>query len=434
MSKNAAPKTRATGKGSFDPHAILERRIRERKKAAGLPESIGSADEVQASDFSPRALVEVSARQLISNARAISELVPGQALLPMVKANGYGHGAVWVARTLASQFDRLYGIGVASLEEGQEIREQVTELSRKRLPMIVFSGAAPWSEEKGLFCERYQLTPVLTTEEDFRKFLSRGWAKRIPYELKFNTGMNRLGLPFESLQRVRKVLNELPPEERPQGILSHMAVAEEPDNAITVKQVERFQLIRKELHTVSPASQFHLGNSAAIWNARALRLHELTDCVRPGLALYGITPWAGAPIRGIASVLRYTAEVIQIHTLKPGEVMGYGASYRVPSQSKQSVRVAVFNCGYADGVPRLLRGQGSQPGGFTWLGGQEARFLGVISMDLCAVQCSEAVQVGDRAEILGPQVDAWAQARVAQTIPYELYTSISPRVRRREGP
>jgi alanine racemase len=335
---------------------------------------------------------------------------------------------------LASKCDQLYGLGVASLEEGQELREQVGELGRKRLPIIVFSGAAPWSDEKGLFCERYQLTPILTNEEDFRKFIAQGWAKRVPYELKFNTGMNRLGLAFESIQRVRKVLGELPAEERPQGILSHLAVAEEPDHNLTLKQVERFQVLRTELHSITPASQFHLGNSAAIWNARALRLAELTDIVRPGLALYGVTPWSGAPARGIAPVLRYTAEVIQLHTLKPGEVMGYGAHYRVPPQAQQGVRVAVLNCGYADGLPRLLRGQGAQPGGFTWLGGREARFLGVISMDLCAVECSESVRVGDRAEILGPQVDAWSQARVAQTIPYELYTSISPRVRRREGP
>jgi alanine racemase len=421
----------STKKSGFDPHAVLERRLREKRD-----ESFASGEaRVRVEDLGARVLGEVSATALVANARAVSDLVPGRALLPMVKADGYGHGASWVATQLAGALDHLYGFGVATLEEGMKLASEVPLLARRRIPVIVFSASSPWSREKGSFCVQHGLVPVLFTEEDFRKYIKEGWASRLPYELEFNTGMNRLGLPMESLQRVRNEISRLRPEERPRGIFSHLAVAEDPAHPLSRRQLERFLQLRRELAGASPASQFHLGNSAAIWNAREFALGESTDVVRPGLSLYGVAPWAGAPLRGLEPVLRLSAEVIQIHTLKAGESTGYGARFRVPGGDSKPVRVAILSCGYGDGIPRHLSGSESSPkGGFAWLGGRAVRFLGVVSMDLSAVECGEDVRVGDRAEILGPQVDIWAQARAAQTIPYELLTSLAARVSRKEKP
>jgi alanine racemase len=352
----------------------------------------------------------------------------------MVKANGYGHGAVWAVNQLVGALDHLYAVGVATLGEGVELRRGVPQLARRRIPIQVFSGASPWTREKGSFCVHFDLIPALFTEEDFRKFLKEGWAAHLPYELEFNTGMNRLGIPLEALSRVRNELAKLPPEQRPRGIFSHLAVAEDPRHPLSQKQLERFLQVRRELSSVSPASQFHLGNSGAIWNAREFGLLEVTDVVRPGLALYGVPPWAGAPARGIKPVMTLSAEVIQIHSLKAGESTGYGACFRVPTGAPSPVRVAILAAGYGDGVQRLLTGPGGTSGGCAWLGGRPVRFLGVVSMDLCAVECGEDVRVGDRAEFLGPHVEAWTQARMAQTIPYELLTSIAARVSRKERP
>ncbi len=433
MNKSSS-RPRETKAAGFDPHALLEKRLRERRKQEGIPDGVDPSEPISSEVFSARALCEVSASRLVANARAISELVPGRALLPMVKANAYGHGASWAVTQLLGGLDSIYAFGVASLEEGAELREEVPLLGRRRIPIVAFSGTGPFTSEKGAYCEHFGLTPVLYTEEDFRRFLKEGWAARVQYHLKFNTGMNRLGLPVESIQRVRSELSKLDPEQRPQGVLSHLAMAEAADSALTRKQVEKFTQIRRELEPVSPASQFHLANSSAIWNAQELGISELTDLVRPGLALYGVTPWGGAPMRGISPVLRLSAEVVQVHTLKAGESVGYGAQFKVPGSAQKPVRVAILNCGYADGLPRLLKGVGGATGGQAWLGGRAVRFLGVISMDMSAVECGDSVRPGDRAELLGPQIDPWTQAQAAQTIPYELLTSITARVRRREGP
>lgn len=434
MSK-PTPRNRSTSSDTaktagFDPHAVLERRLRERRDESY---ETGEA-EVDLEDLAPRILCEVSASALVSNARAISDLVPGRALLPMVKANGYGHGAVWAANQLVGALDHLYAVGVATLGEGAELRRGVPQLARRRVPIQVFSGSSPWTREKGSFCVQHDLIPALFTEEDFRKFLKEGWAERLPYELEFNTGMNRLGIPLEALSRVRNELSKLPPEQRPRGIFSHLAIAEDPRHPLSQKQIERFTQVRRELSSVTPASQFHLGNSGAIWNAREFGLNEMTDVVRPGLALYGVPPWAEAPARGLTPVMTLSAEVIQIHNLKAGESTGYGARFRVPAGAPKPVRVAILAAGYGDGVQRLLTGTGGATGGYAWLGGRPVRFAGVVSMDLCAVECGDDVRVGDRAQFLGPQVDPWAQARMAQTIPYELLTSIAARVSRKERP
>ena len=243
-------------------------------------------------DFPPRVSVEISASHLRANYRAIQDLVPGQDLIPMIKANAYGHGAAWAAKTLA-ELPGLYGLGAASLEEGAEIRAAMG-LKRRKTSILVFSGAALWSEEKGNYCLRHGLTPVISSDEDWTAFQRQGWTARLPYELKFNTGMNRLGLSLSQLQVVRKSLLKLPENQRPSGILSHMAMAEDPEARLSLDQISRFRSIAAELKPVLPAARFHLANSAMIWNAKHYGLDGLTDVVRPGISLYGVPPWAGA--------------------------------------------------------------------------------------------------------------------------------------------
>jgi alanine racemase len=115
--------------------------------------------------------------------------------------------------------------------------------------------------------------------------------------------------------------------------------------------------------------------------------------------------------------------VVAIHELKSGDSIGYGGTYRV--EGRKSVYAAILGAGYADGVKRSLSNQGH-----AWLSGKPTRFLGIVSMDLCAVECWPSTQVGEIVELLGPHVDIWAQAKAAGTIPYELFTSITDRVKR----
>ncbi|MGZ3688671.1 MAG: alanine racemase [Bdellovibrionota bacterium] len=373
--------------------------------------------------FPPRIQAEFSAKALRQNYSAIRDQVRGQAILPMIKANAYGHGWEWTAKELLDLPD-LYGYGVATLEEGRMLRVALGPRERKRR-IIVFSGTAPWSEQKGHYCQAHGLTPVIATDDDWKLFFRQKWPGRIPYELKFNTGMNRLGISPSLAIQIVQSLKPRPVEERPEAVLSHLAMAEAPTARLTEQQIESFMEVRNAFSHAFSATQFHLANSAAIWNAKAYRLSEITDAVRPGLALYGIPPWKGAPVRGIEPVVTIRAAVIATRRLKAGDSIGYSGTFRVSGKAgdQNVVHAAILSAGYADGIKRSLSNQGH-----VWINGQATRFIGNVSMDLSAIQCPPSTKPGDWAEILGPRVDPWAQAEAAGTIPYELLTSIADRV------
>jgi len=392
--------------------------------------------------MSYRAEAEISARALLGNYEIIRSQVPGQSILPMIKADAYGHGASWTAKILSREPD-LYGFGVATLEEGVEVRKALEEQSSRRgnakARIIVISGATPFTIEKGELCEKYYLTPTITREEDWSLFLREGFQERIPYELKFNTGMNRLGMAPGFAKQIAKVLRDRPAVEHPSGVLSHLAIGENADEKLSRAQMAAFRSIHSELAKVLPQTHFHLANSSAIWNSKKWGLDGLTDIVRPGLSLYGVPPWQGAPARGLQPVMIFRAPVIARHTLKPGDRIGYGGTAQVaankgvaPGKDAPGVaeNVAVLAVGYADGMKRGLSGIGGK-GGHVFLNGKREPVIGIVSMDLCAVSCSAKTKVGDWAEILGPNIDPWSQARAAETIPYEMFTSITSRVARR---
>lgn len=367
-----------------------------------------------------------SAQALTRNYETIRSLVPGQAILPMIKANAYGHGAAWAARLLATE-PGLYGFGVATLEEGAEIRKALAGTRGKNTRIVVVSGTALWTEEKGQYCERYGLTAVISSEEDWVNFLRGGWNERIAYELKFNTGMNRLGIPPGYARVLARKFKEMPSIAHPSGIMSHLAASENSEEKLSQSQRELFKSIRAELSEAVPSTHFHLGNSGAVWNAKSWGLDELTDVVRPGIALYGIPPWAGAPQKGLIPVMSLWAKVIATHILKPGDRVGYGGIFR----AQEKMTIATLSVGYGDGWKRSLSGSSSgDGGGYVYFGPARYPILGIVSMDLCSVQCPPSTKPGDWALLLGPGIDPWEQAKAARTIPYELFTSVAHRVER----
>lgn len=404
--------TRESGSGKDKRRERIKERL-----LARWNESEGDSTE-----FPARAEAAFSAAALIGNYRAIGAQVKSHALLPMIKANAYGHGAAWAAKTLARE-ESLYGFGVASLEEGREVREALG-LKGRKTRVLAFSGAANWSDGKGNYCAAHGLTPVLASEEDLRAFVKAKWPARLPYHLKFNTGMNRLGIAPSSLGPTIALLRKLPAEELPEGVASHLAVAEDPKHALTRLQFERFREIRAGFENLGSAIQFHIANSSAIWNAKHYGLEGLTDVARPGLSLYGVAPWPDAPARGIEAVMSLRYQVVQRRRLRQGESIGYGATYR--HKDETPLEVAILSSGYADGFHRRNSGVGH-----LFLGGRSRRILGIVSMDLSAVECDASTKVGEYAEMVGPGIDPWTQAGASGTIPYELLTSVSPRIRRR---
>lgn len=358
-----------------------------------------------------RLLVERNASALRSNFRILRDLSGGLELLPMLKANAYGHGDVWAARALVRERG-LRGFGVATLEEGKRLREALEEQrSGFEIPILIFSGLAPFTEEYARICEKQGLTPVIASLEDWRKFLSSGWARRLPYHLKFNTGMNRLGIPISEARRVARSATR---GRAPEGVCTHLAMSESPFAPLSKRQLSGFIEAFRPFEALFPGVEGHFANSGAIWRAREWKTTTLTDFARPGLSLYGVPPWENAPPRGVQTVLRASAAVISIREIAKGEPVGYDGTWKAPRRSQ----IAVLAAGYADGVPRRLGNRGK-----AWLRGRSVPIVGVVSMDMIAVLAPAGTKIGDQAELFGPKIDPWKQARAAGTVPYEHLTS-----------
>ena len=376
-----------------------------------------------------RAEAIVSGKALRENFKAIQDQVGDQAILPMIKADAYGHGAAYAARALA-QARNLYGFGTATLDEAREVREALGAKGRK-IRVMALSGAANWTDEKGQYCERFGITPTIVADEDWRRFLKGKWPERLKYHLKFNTGMNRLGMSAGLVNQIVSQLKDKPGEWRPEGVATHLATAEDANHALTKKQLEVFRGITGAVKGVWTDTLFHLANSSSIWNAREFRLDGWTDVVRPGISLYGVPPWPGAPARGLVPAMELRYQVAARRQVKPGESVGYGAHFKNGGRGSDAppIEVAILSAGYADGLHRMNSGIGDA-GGRVLLDGCLRKFLGIVSMDLSAVECDASTAVGEWATVFGEGLDPWTQAKAAGTIPYEVLTSVSRRVRR----
>jgi alanine racemase len=398
---------------SFPPKSLKER----------TPPLLPSSHEKP--HISSRAIVEISQKALLHNYALIQKKIPHQLMLPMIKADGYGHGLTWVTQTLYQE-KNLYGFGVATLEEGALIRK-VLDSFQSPLPIFIFSGASFWGEEKGSFCQKFRLTPIIVSWEDWKTFSANGWHRKLEYQIKFNTGMNRLGLPLETASEICKELSNEKESHHPTGILTHLACAESPNDELSLLQLKNFKKLKHSFKSLLSHKDsrrplhFHLANSAAIWKHENWELETLSSVVRPGLALYGIPPWPGLDATGLIPALSFKAQVITTHMLEKGDRVGYSGTFRAPHQMK----VATVAAGYGDGLLRHLSNCGE-----AWIDKKKEEILGAISMDLCAVTCSDKTKTGDWVEFFGPHIEPWKQSLAAKTIPYELLTSITARVER----
>ncbi len=373
-----------------------------------------------------RAQIHLSSSALIQNFKIIQKQAEnGMQLIPMVKANAYGHGAVWAAQTLFKQAAirrSLYGFGVATFQEALELRKSL----KGNVPILVFSDCAPWSSDLHQLCQKYQFEPVLSEVVALLNFQALQKKSRSPLasHLEVNTGMNRLGIPLESLS----LLND-----EPTSVFTHLAEAENPNSKLTQFQMKQFSEVMKRVRSRAPRPFFHFANSAAIWNAKEYPLFKEMKVVRPGLALYGTRPFEEAKDKGLRRVMTLTASVLNRIFLNEGDQVGYGGTYTC--KSKAGEWVAILGSGYADGVFRSLSNEGvaalpSSGGSSGRKTSKTMRFLGRVSMDLCAVQSKSSIKVGDRLVLWGNEIDPYEQARYAKTNPYELTTRIGSRVER----
>ena len=344
-------------------------------------------------DETARAWAVVDLRALVLNARTVAQ-VSGTRLLPMVKANGYGLGALPCARALEALDP--WGFGVTTVDEGAELR--AGGIFR---PILVFTPLLP------ALIPRYrahELRPVIGDLDGLTAWLAHGNA---PFHVELDTGMARCGLRWNADPSWRDVLRGASGWE---GIFTHFHSADS-DPASVHRQWRRFQQVLESLPTRPPL--VHAANSAAALQGR----HYAADLVRPGIFLYG----GAASGTAAEPVARLQTRVVAVRSVRAGDSVSYGATWTAPADT----RIATLAVGYADGVPRSLSNQGAVE-----LGGRITPIVGRVTMDFLMVPADDATAIGDVATIYGGLVSLDDQAKRAGTVPYELLTAIGPRVAR----
>lgn len=317
-------------------------------------------------------------------ARLVRVAAPAE-LWAVVKADAYGHGALDVAPAALDAGARA--LCVATAGEGAELRRTLPEAR-----ILVLGPLGPGEDELAREA-RLEIT-VWSTD------VPAG----LPLHVKIDTGMGRWGVDVEALA-------ELDPE-AVVGVMSHLATADEADEAFARAQVERFRTAAERF----PRALRHLANSAA-----TLRLPESRfDAVRCGIALYGLSPFGGDPAQdGLEPVLSWRSCVRLVKTLGPGDSTGYGRGF----VAERPTRVGIVPVGYGDGFRRGLEG------GDVLVAGRRRRMVGRISMDAFAVELPEG-EPGDPVTLIGDGLLAEEHARRLGTINYELTCGIRADPRR----
>ncbi len=358
--------------------------------------------------FSPettRAWVDVDLGALVANARTVAT-VSGSRLLPMVKANGYGLGAVEVARALESVDP--WGFGVASVAEAAALR--AAGITRPIL--LVTPLVSPWIDD----CLELGLRPAIGDVPALDAWMGRS---RRPFHLEIDTGMSRAGVRWDdhgSLERLRTLLDH---NESWEGVFTHFLAAES-DAATTGRQWNRFQEVLRGLP--SRPALVHAANSAAALQGKSFA----GDLVRPGIFLYGGAAGAQPPIP--VAALRGT--VVAVRSIAAGDTVGYGGTWR----AERPTRIVTVSIGYADGLPRSAP-QDTQRRfrREIELNGILAPLVGPVTMDMCMAAVTHETSIGDVATVFGGLIPLDRQAEAAGTISYELLTRLGPRVARRYG-
>jgi alanine racemase len=375
-----------------------------------------------------RTWAEVSLGALGQNFHAIQKHVgAGVTICAVVKADGYGHGAVECARALESEGAQW--LGVTDAAEGLALRGAGVT-ARILLMTGIWKG-----EEDGIVAQN--LTPTIwepwhieSLERAARKRQSDLPLHHLPVHLKIDTGMNRLGASKQTLPRLCEMLSACK-HLTLEGVSTHFASAEVLDSEDAVRQMKCFEEGLAVLRNYGLRPPLvHMGNSAAM----SARPETWKTMVRPGIALYGYSlafTRGGEPAAVVPPLLRpvlsWKTRVLTVKEVAAGQAVGYMGTFVTKTRS----RIAVLPVGYADGYPRLLSNRAR-----VIVGGKYAPVVGRVSMDLTILDVSQisGVAVGDEVVLIGrdngKSVDAVEVARWCESVPYEILCGLSQRVPR----
>lgn len=366
-------------------------------------------------DYLKRTWSEIDLSAIEHNYQIISQITSAK-IMPIIKADAYGHGAVELAK-LYEKLGAFY-FGVSSLDEAMQLRH-----GGITLPILILGYTPPSQTEILLKYKITQTVYELGMADAFSKE-AKSLGQKLLVHIKIDTGMSRLGIrchngpneeccgQLETICNMEGLVIE--------GIFTHFASSDEPQNPFTLRQFDSFcrvvEAMEKKKITFSLR---HCANSAAILNYPVTHL----DMVRPGIILYGLTPNqkpSGLPFK---AAMQVCSVVSAVHEGIVGDTVSYGQTYQV----EKPMKLATVAIGYADGYPRKLSNRGTM-----LIHGKKVPIVGRICMDQCVVDISGAGEVkpGDTMVVLGKELTAEEIAAACDTINYEIICGISKRVPR----
>lgn len=361
------------------------------------------------------AWAEVSAEAIQHNVQTIAGLVAPSRVWAVVKANGYGHGALLAAR--AARAGGAEGLCVALVQEGVSLREAGVEG-----PILLLSEQPP---DALAAVVHHRLSLAIYSHAQLAALVTSG-ATGHPVHLKVDTGMRRVGAATHEALALADAIAASRAAQF-EGLFTHLAVADEPDHPFTIAQLDRFDEVIAGLAAAGHHPRLvHAANSAGALACPRARY----GLVRAGIAVYGLSPGpAVVPLcASLRPALSLHARVSHVKRVAAGDRISYGLRHTFA----RDTTVATLPIGYADGVPRRLHAAG----GTVLLGGVPRPIVGVITMDQLMVDCGDdPVQVGEHAVLIGRQGDRaitaadWAAA--LGTIDYEIVCGLSARIERR---
>jgi alanine racemase len=385
--------------------------------------------------------VEIRARFLEDNYRYLMSLAAGQAeLLATVKADAYGHSLEICAPAAVRAGARW--LGVTSVEEGVAARGLCPE-ARVLVMGGVFAGQGAEVVRHGLTVVAWEAWQLDELEKAARA--AGGQAGGLAVHLEIDTGMSRQGVGADGLGGILARFGA-GSMLRLEGVMTHLFAADEADGAVTAEQMARLDGVLVRINAAGQLPDWlNVGNSAALLAGRVGEIaalagrHGLKAMLRPGLALYGLTPrfepgfdedkepaGLAAARERLKPVLSWKSAVVGVRTVEAGAVVGYNGTF----VATEPMRLALVAVGYGDGLDRLLGNRFS-----LLVRGERAPVVGRISMDQTVLDVTEiaGVEAGDEVLILGTQggetISAFDHAEVEGTIPWEVFTRISGRVR-----
>lgn len=354
-----------------------------------------------------RALATIDLQALKYNFSRVKEIVPQSFVLAMIKSNGYGHGLVRVAKTLTL----ANAFGVACIDEALILRENGITT-----PIVVVRGFCDETELNEFI--QHNLVAVIHHSHQVNLLEKNKTSSPLQVWLKVDTGMHRLGFSLEKAASAYNRLSACLSVQKPIGLMTHLADADNKDRSFTERQINQFMKIAKNRDV-----------KKSVVNSAGLLAYPTAffDWIRPGIMLYGVSPfsWKTGMKQNLKPVMTLSAKIIAIKNCRPGDVIGYGGAWR----SSENTLIGIVSIGYGDGYPRH-----APSGTPTLLHGKICPLIGRVSMNMMTINLRHELdaKIGDKVILWGNGLPVERIAEQAGTIGYELLCRISQRVQFRE--